>query len=125
VVGATVAKVIGATDGKIIVWGEGKEERDLLYIDDLVQFVELSLDRQRTPFELCNVGYGKSISVRSLVHNIVRLSGRKLDVQYDPSQPSINTKLCLNIEKAAEIFGWMPRISLERGLEKTLDWYCG
>lgn len=124
VVGATIAKVIEAADSKIMVWGEGKEERDLLYIDDLVQFVELSLDKQTTPFELCNVGYGKSISVKNLVYDIVRISGKKLDLQYDPSKPNINTRLCLNIDRAREIFSWMPTTSLERGLEKTIQWYA-
>ena len=54
--GATVTKVMTASDGKIAVWGEGTEARDLLYIDDLVHCVEQSIRRQSEPFGLYNIG---------------------------------------------------------------------
>ena len=38
--------------GKIVVWGDGSEKRDLIYIDDLVDFVSLALDKQTTGFEI-------------------------------------------------------------------------
>ena len=49
---------------KVIVWGEGSEERDLLYISDLGDFVKLAVEKQRDKFQLFNAGYGSSISVK-------------------------------------------------------------
>ena len=58
VFGATVTKVMNNKNGKIVVWGTGEEERDMLYISDLVSFVEIVINKQASRFELCNVGYG-------------------------------------------------------------------
>src|SRR3989442_13750654 len=64
VFGATIAKVMNSTDGKVIVWGDGSEERDLLHVADLVRFVEAVLAKQVVPFELINIGCGHSVSIR-------------------------------------------------------------
>ncbi len=75
VFGATVTKVMTAKDGRITVWGEGTEERDLLYVEDLVRFVGLVMARQKNKFDLVNVGLGKSVSVTELVQKIIQHSG--------------------------------------------------
>jgi nucleoside-diphosphate-sugar epimerase len=124
VFGATITKVMTAEEGsKIIVWGEGKEERDLLYISDLVDFVKIAIDKQNSKFELCNTGYGSSVSIDNLVKKIIGYSGKNLAIEYDLTKPSIKTKLCLDITKAKDLFGWSPKISLEDGIKKTLQWY--
>src|SRR3989338_8410474 len=123
VFGATMTKVMTAADGKIAVWGAGDEERDLLYISDLVDFLEIVLDKQESEFELYNVGYGSSISVNDLVKKIIYHSGKDIKVEHDLSRPSINTKLRLDISKAKKSLGWSPKISLDEGIRKTMDWY--
>ena len=122
VFGATIRKVMSAKE-KVVVWGNGEEERDLLYVDDLVSFVECALRKQKAPFYLVNVGLGKSISVLDLVKKIVKHSGRKLKIELDPSKPTIRYKLALNIRRAKAIYGWKPEISLDQGIQKTLKWY--
>lgn len=123
VFGATMTKVMTAQNGKIVVWGTGEEARDLLHVDDLVDAVLLSLEKQNSPFELMNIGYGKSIPIRDLVKKIIDISGRNLEIEYDTSKPTIKTKLCLDCTKAKNIIGWEPKISLEEGIRKTMEWY--
>lgn len=123
VFGATVAKVMTANDGKISVWGSGEEERDLLYVSDLVNFVRLAIDRQKQKFGLYNAGSGNSISVGDLVKKIIGHSGRDLNIQYDTGKPSIKTKLCLDSTKARDELGWAPEVSLDEGIQKTFRWY--
>ena len=124
VFGATVTKVMTAKDGgKIIVWGEGKEERDLLYVSDIIDFVKLAIEKQKNKFELFNAGYGSSISVSNLVKKIIEHSGKKIDIEYDLSKPTIKTKLCLDTTKAKKVLGWSPKISLDDGIKKTIRWY--
>src|SRR5262249_26341006 len=76
VLGATVAKVMMARNGKVVVWGNGTEQRDLLYVDDLVRLVDAVLERQTAPFELINAGSGRAVSVADLVRLIIARSGR-------------------------------------------------
>lgn len=122
--GATVRKVMDAKEnGNIVVWGEGTESRDLLYVDDVVKFVDRAICSQKESFQLCNVGYGQAFSVNEIVKKVVSLSGKQLSIEHDLSKPSIPTQLCLDIKKANEQFGWRPQISLEEGIARTLQWY--
>ena len=123
VFGATVTKVMTADDGKITVWGSGEEERDLLYVDDLVDFVTAAMDRQDAPFGLYNCGAGRSVAIKDLVAKIVDGSGRSLRVEHDLSQPTIKTTLSVDCAKAREELGWEPRTSLDDGIARTIDWW--
>lgn len=122
VFGATVTKVMTAKDN-VVVWGNGEEERDILYVSDLVNFIELAIDKQQTKFELLNAGYGSSIAIKDLVKKIIAHSGRNLGVEFDLSKPSIKTKLCLDTSLAKKTLGWSAKVSLEEGIKKTLEWY--
>ncbi|MAE82862.1 MAG: hypothetical protein CMB80_09020 [Flammeovirgaceae bacterium] len=122
--GATITKVMTATDGdEIVVWGNGSTERDLLYVDDVVNFIELAIKKQKSKYELVNVGYGNSFSVSEIVNKIIKHSGKNLKISYDLSQPSINTKLALSSKKAKKLFGWFPKINLDDGIKRTIEWY--
>ncbi len=124
VFGATMTKVITANEGeKIVVWGSGEEQRDLLYVSDLVDFVELAIKNQKTKFELYNVGYGKSISINDLVKKIIICSGKDIKIEQDLSKPTIKTSLVLDITKAKNSLGWFPKVSLDEGIRKTIEWY--
>lgn len=122
VFGATITKVMKA-DKKIIVWGKGKEERDLLYIDDLVRFVNLVIRKQKNKYELLNCGYGKSISISNLVKKIIKFSKKKLTIEYDISKPNIPTFLSVNCDLAKKKLGWMPKTKLDKGIAKTINWW--
>ncbi|MGD1805088.1 NAD-dependent epimerase/dehydratase family protein [Dapis sp. BLCC M126] len=122
VFGATVTKVMTANE-KIVVWGTGEEKRDLLHVDDLVKFVELSLSKQTTPYELFNCGLGKAISIRKLVEMMVKVSGKSLEIEHDLSKSTIKTSLFLDCNKAKQQLGWEPVINLEEGIRRTLEWY--
>lgn len=124
VFGATVTKVMTAKD-EITVWGDGSEARDLLYVLDLVDFVERALKLQKDQFDLVNVGLGKSITVKELVSKIIRASGKKVEIVYDKTKPTIKFSLALNIRRAKIKYQWRPKTSLEEGIKKTLDWVRG
>lgn len=124
VFGATITKVMTSENGgKIVVWGGGTEERDLLYISDLVDFVELAIEKQKSQFEIYNVGYGGSISIINLVKKIIVCSGKKITIEFDLSKPHFDTKLCLNTTKVKNSIGWSPKVSLDEGICKTMEWY--
>jgi nucleoside-diphosphate-sugar epimerase len=123
VFGATVAKVMTAVNGKVVVWGSGEESRDLLHVNDLVAFVDRAIHQQGKSFALYNVGSGKAIRVKDLVRKIIDHSSRDLRIEHDLSQPTIPTSLCLDCRKAKAELGWTPEISLDEGIRMTLDWY--
>ena len=81
------------------------------------------LTSQECRFELINVGSGESIAVRDLVAKIIKHSGKNLKIEFDRKKPSIPFSLKLNIDRARSLYGWAPKITLEEGIVKTLDWY--
>lgn len=123
VFGATITKVLSSANSQISVWGTGEEKRDLLYVDDLVRFVELVVEKQETPFEIFNVGMGETISVKDLVKRIIRLSAKDLTIIHDLSKPTIDSSITIDIGKSKEQLDWEPQISLDEGIRRTIDWY--
>jgi GDP-L-fucose synthase len=121
--GATITKVLTNRDGKILVWGDGSEKRDLLYISDLVDFVEIVLKKQKEQFELINLGLGQAFSVRDVIVKIINISGKKISLEFDSSKPTIKFDLAVNTDRAQKIYGWKPKVSLEKGIRKTIQWY--
>lgn len=122
VFGATVTKVMTATD-KISVWGTGEEERDMLHADDLNRFVEAAITKQEAKYRLYNCGLGKAVSIRDLVNKIVKASGKTLKIEHDLTQPTIKTSLFLDCSLAKQELGWEPKVALDDGIARTLDWW--
>ena len=99
VTGATITKVMTSENGKVNVWGTGEEARDLLYIEDLIDFIDLAINK------------------------IIDCSGKDLEMVHDLSKPTIPTSLFLDCTRANKILGWSPKHTLEEGIKKTLNWY--
>lgn len=123
VFGATITKVMTNKDGVINVWGTGEGARDLLYIDDLVAFVDAAIERQEAPYELFNVGLGKATKIIDLINKIIEHSGKQLTIKHDLSKPTIPTSLFLDCTKAKELLNWEPKVDIDEGIKKTLKWY--
>lgn len=122
VFGATVSKVMLA-ENAISVWGSGEEERDLLYVGDLCNFVEKCMNNQKLKNRIYNCGLGQKISVRDLVKLIIKKSRKDISILYDTSQPTIKTSLYLDCGLAKRELNWSPAVSIEDGVSKTLEWW--
>lgn len=124
VFGASITKVLAAEEGTdIVVWGEGKEKRDLIHVSDLIEAVALCVEKQREKFEIFNIGSGEAISIADLVKKIILLANKRVGIHYDITKATIPTELALNCTKARELIGWAPTITLENGIKMTIDWY--
>jgi nucleoside-diphosphate-sugar epimerase len=107
----------------ITLWGNGEEARDLLYVDDLVDFVKCAINKQGAAYALFNCGSGIPTTVNELARAIIKASGKDISVVHDLSAPSIPTSLHLDCTRADRALDWKPATSLEQGLMKTIEWY--
>ena len=120
-----INKVLNKESKEVNIWGDGLEERDLLYIDDLIESVKkiISIDDGK-PFYLLNIGSGVAISVKDLVSKIIKISGIKdKRLVFDCTKPTVKTSVSLDCSLAKSILKWEPKISLEDGIEKSISWY--
>jgi len=123
VFGATVTKAMTSQTGAITVWGTGEEARDLIYVDDLVEFVERAIERQTMPYEMLHASAGQAIRIKDLVARIVAASGRALRIEHDPAGPTIRTSFALDNRRAHEVLGWRPKVSIDEGVHRTVEWW--
>ena len=123
VFGATINKVVNCKNNVVTIWGNGKESRDLLYISDLIRFVDLAIKNQKSKFEIYNVGLGKLISINNLVKKIIKYYDNKIKIKNDLTKHSLSTKVILDCSKAKREIKWSPKISLDNGIRRTLKWY--
>jgi len=123
VFGASITKVMTASDGKIIIWGDGTESRDLLYVKDLIECVDKAISYQSEKFAIFNCGYGSAITVVNLIKKILNIANKKLEIQFDLGKPTIKTSLFLDCNKVKEAIGWKRNTLLDDGIKMTIDWW--
>jgi|TARA_A100001515_G_scaffold30725_1_gene23969 nucleoside-diphosphate-sugar epimerase len=122
VVPAFVNKVINA-DEVLEIWGQGRASRDIIYIDDLIDFIDKCIENQESKYELYNCGAGQAYPILELAKTIMTLNGKDLEFKFDLTKPDIPTTVILNCDKAKNDLGWEPKTSVEEGLKRTSEWY--
>ena len=111
-------------EGTMEIWGSGKAKRDVLYIDDLVDFIKLAIKKQDSKYELFNVGSGKAYAIEKIAEIACHVFS-KYDVkfEYNTSKPDIPTTVVLDCSKAKEKLGWKPTRNFLWGMGATARWY--
>ena len=100
----------------------GDIHRDWTYIDDTVNGVVAALD---TPlgYEVMNLGCGNPISLKDFVEIIEELSANEITKVSVPTPPSDPPITYCNNQKARDLLGFDPQISVQDGLAKTWEWF--
>lgn len=116
-----------ALNGDVIeLYGEGRQRRDLNYVDDVVEALLLAGGNEKADGEVLNVGGGEPVSLADIADELIRLTGRgsvRL-VPFPREQQLIEIGNCyLNSEKIETLLGWQPRISWRDGLARTVEFY--
>lgn len=122
VVVALMSKAIRYPEEEFIVWGDGKQSRDFLYVQDCVEALLLLEEKVSTPSVVVNIGSGKAVTIGSLAEQIIKISGKKIQPKYDPNKPVGPISRTADITKAKAILGWQPKVNLEEGLRRTYIW---
>jgi nucleoside-diphosphate-sugar epimerase len=118
---ALCRKVAMAKDGdSIVIWGDGKQTRSFLYVDDCVRGVWMLVEKDYP--EPLNIGSDRLVTIDELADIIIKISGKKLRKEYDLSKPQGVRGRNSDNTKITAVLGWKPKVSLEKGLEITYKW---
>jgi GDP-L-fucose synthase len=125
VIPALIRKMLEANEqgtGEILLWGDGSPTRDSLYVEDCAEALRLAAQHYDGP-EPVNLGTGEEPSIRELAELIAELTGFDGDMVWDTSMPNGQPRRSLDAGRARELFGWEAKVSLRKGLERTIAWY--
>lgn len=106
---------------KLKVFGNGKQTRDLLYVEDCADFIVRAALVEKAVGRTINAGTGKDISINDLAILVCRDSKKIEHVEHHHPQSEIQ-KLQCDSSLAKELLGWEPVTSLEQGIRKTRQW---
>ena len=106
----------------IIMYGDGEQSRDFTYVDDIARGTILAA--KPLGYEIINLGGGQNpISMNQVISKLEDRLGKKAVVDYKDAHIADVQETWADISKAEKLLGWQPKISLDEGLDRTVEWY--
>jgi UDP-glucose 4-epimerase len=106
------------------IHGDGLQTRDFTYIDDAVEATLLAAIHPRAEGEVFNVGTGIETSIVDLARMVGVATGREVVVKSIDRRDIDNIRRrVVNIEKARRMLHWVPQVRMQRGLDRTAEWF--
>ncbi|MCK4348395.1 MAG: GDP-mannose 4,6-dehydratase, partial [Thermoplasmatales archaeon] len=106
------------------LFGDGKQERAFLYVEDCVEGLLLAMEKV-TDGDAINLGSEEVISIGKLAKKIVKLSDKNINMEYDLSGPQGTHRYCANTTKMKKVLEWSPKTPLGEGLKRIYKWERG
>lgn len=109
------------TGGSITVFGDGRQVRDYVYVDDVIDALVAATTAAGINRAVINVGRGRETSVRELIEEIERVTGVEANIIYNSEKAGGVPHLAADISRAGELLGFAPRVELAEGLRRTME----
>ncbi|MBL8014432.1 MAG: GDP-mannose 4,6-dehydratase, partial [Candidatus Omnitrophica bacterium] len=111
----------------ITLYGDGKQVRDVLWVDDLIKAFEAFIRYEfRYQGEVFNIGGGhqNTISLLELIETLEKISGRRISINHDSWRKFDQKVYVSDITKCKKLLGWSPSVNPVEGVGKLYDWVC-
>jgi len=105
-----------------IVYGDGRQTRDFVYVSDVVSANLLAL-KSKVDFGIFNIGTGRAVSINELATMLMEMVGLRLKPVYLPPRPGDIPHSVADISRAREVLKYYPKVNLRNGLRRVLEWY--
>lgn len=106
--------------GSLVVFGDGNQTRDFVYIDDVVEALVAAATAPDVDRHIINVGSGQEVSINQLVEKVARVTGRQVDPLYSQANDGGVSRLVADIGLARRKLGYRPSVDLDEGLRRML-----
>jgi len=117
---ALCRKIAEAPDGGVIeIWGDGKQTRSFLYVDECLEAIRRLVESDFTG--PVNIGSEEMVSINQTAHMIMEIAGKQLTIRNIPGPTGVRGRNSDN-KLIQERLGWAPSTPLRDGLEKTYRW---
>jgi len=106
----------------IEMFGDGSQSRDFIYVDDIARGTIAAI--QDVGYQIINLGGGRNpVSLISIISKLEELMCKKAKIDHKPFHVADLMETWADISKAKNLLGWEPQVSLNEGLEKSVQWY--
>ncbi len=105
----------------VIVYGDGHQERDFTFVDDIARGTVAAL--QPLGYEVINLGGDRPTPLRSVIEQIESLLDKQARIEHRPASPADVRATWADVSKARRLLGWMPTTRLGTGLKACVEWY--
>jgi nucleoside-diphosphate-sugar epimerase len=105
----------------VIVFGDGHQERDFTYVDDVARGTIAAL--KPLGYEIINLGCDQPIVLSDAIRITERVTGQKARIQSRPRHPADVDATWANIDKARALLDWEPQTDFEEGVRRLVEWY--
>jgi nucleoside-diphosphate-sugar epimerase len=102
------------------VWGTGKQGRDFVHIDDIIDFIFILLDNV-SDGSAYNIGSGRLLSFLEIIEVFCKIAGYKPKIKQLLDKPVGVHSRYANMDLVSEKFGWKPKISVEEGMRRVYE----
>ncbi len=106
-----------------VVYGDGKQSRDFVYISDVVEAFRLACTAPKAEGEVFNIASGSRMSISGLLNCFQQLLEKEIEGDMQEARSSDVRHSLADVMKAQEVLGYRPRVSIAEGLTKSLVWY--
>ena len=107
---------------KVPIYGDGSSRRDYTYIDDVLDGILGVIDFHKG-FEIYNLGESQTTSLKELIRLIEEAFGKKANIETLEPQPGDVSVTYADITKAKRMLKYQPRVKMEEGIKRFVDWY--
>ncbi len=107
-------------DGSVVIFGDGTQTRDFVYLDDVVTALITAGTTDRIGGQTFNIGSGRDTSINQLSKIILAITKSESNIIYNAAGSVGVSRLQANITAAQKYLGYTPQVSLESGLRQTL-----
>jgi nucleoside-diphosphate-sugar epimerase len=105
----------------VLVFGDGRQERDFTYVDDIARGTIAGLTR--VGYEIVNLGSDEPVVLADAVALVEQLTGREAQIRREPRHPADVLATWANIGKAERVLGWRPQTRFREGVQNLVRWY--
>jgi nucleoside-diphosphate-sugar epimerase len=108
---------------EMTIYGDGESTRSFCYVSDMVEGLIRLMFSEKTKGEVVNIGNPEEYKIIDLAKKIKDLTGSQSEIVFKPALPDDPLKRKPDITKAKNLLNWEPKVSLEEGLKKTIEYY--
>jgi nucleoside-diphosphate-sugar epimerase len=106
----------------LTIHGDGRQTRDFTYVDDMIEAFLVMGSHKNAVGKAVNFGTGKDISVNYIAKKIKEISGSDSKIVHTSDRTAQVRRLNCDYSLAKKLFGWKPRIFIDEGLRRNIEW---